>query len=63
MMTPQIDAATAAEDEFRRDAAWRHERVSLAAYYLAQKRDFAPGHETEDWSLAESKTDAADRCD
>jgi hypothetical protein len=61
MVTLSIDDAAPAEDEFQRDAAWRHERVALAAYYLAEKRGFEPGHETADWSLAEVKTDAIDR--
>jgi hypothetical protein len=29
------------------------QRVAEAAYYLAEKRGFAPGHEMEDWLEAE----------
>lgn len=31
----------------------RHRRIAEAAYYLAQKRGFAPGHEDDDWRAAE----------
>lgn len=30
-------------------------RISLAAYYKAQARGFAPGHELEDWLAAEAE--------
>jgi hypothetical protein len=33
----------------------RHEPVSRLAYYRAQQRGFAPGHEWEDWFAAESE--------
>jgi len=59
-MTLQIDDAGSAESEIRRDEAWRHERVAIAAYYLAASRGFEPGRETADWSLAELQTDAID---
>jgi hypothetical protein len=29
-----------------------------AAYYIAEHRGFAPGHELEDWLLAEKQIDA-----
>jgi len=48
------------QGEILRDAAWRHERVSVAAYYLAQRRCFVSGSEAADWRLAESQTDAVD---
>jgi hypothetical protein len=61
MNTQSIDAQAAlAEPSLRRDDAWRHERVATAAYYLAANRGFEPGHEAEDWSLAELQTDAID---
>jgi hypothetical protein len=59
-MTSPLDGAAPAQSELRRDAAWRRERVATAAYYLAAKRGFAPGHEVDDWSLAELQTDAID---
>ena len=33
----------------------RRELVAVAAYYLAERRNFEPGHETEDWLAAESQ--------
>jgi Protein of unknown function (DUF2934) len=32
----------------------RHELIAIAAYHLAEGRNFEPGHETEDWLAAES---------
>jgi hypothetical protein len=52
--------AELAEPSLRRDDAWRHKRVATTAYYLAANRSFEPGHEAEDWSLAELQTDAID---
>jgi hypothetical protein len=31
----------------------RRELVEITAYYLAERRDFEPGHELEDWIAAE----------
>jgi hypothetical protein len=31
--------------------------IAEAAYYLAEKRGFVPGHELEDWRDAESRID------
>jgi hypothetical protein len=33
----------------------RHELIAVAAYHLAERRNFEPGHETEDWLMAESQ--------
>jgi len=33
--------------------------IAQAAYYLAEHRGFEPGHDLEDWLLAESQIDAA----
>ena len=33
----------------------RRELIATAAYYLAEKRNFEPGHEAEDWMAAESQ--------
>jgi hypothetical protein len=33
----------------------QRELVAVAAYYLAERRHFKPGHETEDWLAAESQ--------
>ncbi len=32
--------------------------IAEAAYFRAEKRGFAPGHDTEDWLLAEAEVDA-----
>ena len=36
-------------------AAARREMIETAAYFLAQKRGFEPGHELEDWFAAENE--------
>jgi hypothetical protein len=41
----------------RSDAKQRHHRISEAAYYRAQKRDFQPGGEQHDWLEAENEID------
>jgi hypothetical protein len=33
--------------------------IATAAYYRAESRGFAPGHETEDWLAAEREIDGA----
>jgi hypothetical protein len=40
-------------DPERRDAL-----IAEAAYFRAQRRGFAPGHEGEDWLAAEAEVDA-----
>ena len=42
----------------RSDAEQRHHRISEAAYYRAQKRNFQPGDEQADWLEAEREIDA-----
>jgi DUF2934 family protein len=32
-----------------------HHMVAVAAYYLAERRNFEPGHELEDWLTAETQ--------
>jgi len=39
--------------------AGRHRRIQEAAYFLAEKRYFAPGHELDDWFEAERQVDQA----
>jgi hypothetical protein len=36
----------------------REQMIAQAAYYRAQKRNFAPGHELEDWLEAEAELKA-----
>ena len=40
-----------ASDDERRDM------IARAAYYRAERRNFAPGHELEDWVAAEAEVD------
>ena len=37
----------------------RRELIAQAAYFRAQRRAFAPGHEKEDWVAAELEVDKA----
>lgn len=37
----------------------RHAMIAEAAYYLGLQRKFEPGHEVEDWLLAEREVDGA----
>lgn len=41
----------------------RKPMVAEAAYYLAEKRGFAPGRELEDWLQAEDAIEALTRAD
>lgn len=36
----------------------RHAMIAVAAYYLAERRGFAPGGAEDDWRLAERTIDA-----
>jgi hypothetical protein len=40
-------------------SADRLKRIAEAAYRRAQQRNFAPGHDLEDWLEAEKEVDAA----
>jgi hypothetical protein len=37
------------------DGTAHHEAIAKAAYFLAQARGFEPGHELDDWLLAEQQ--------
>lgn len=37
----------------------RHAMICEAAYFLAERRSFCPGHELEDWLVAESDVERA----
>jgi hypothetical protein len=39
------------------DPELRHEMIATAAYLIAEQRGFVPGHEEEDWYLAEAAVD------
>ena len=36
----------------------RHEMIAMAAYYLAERRDFSDGNAMEDWLEAEAEIDS-----
>jgi len=36
----------------------RHLRIAQAAYYIAERRGFAPGNELEDWLQAEAEVES-----
>jgi len=55
-----VETVGSSRGELLRDAAWRHQRVAVAAYYYAKGRGFEPGGEGEDWRLAETQIDATD---
>lgn len=38
--------------------AERRDAIAVAAYFLAERRGFEPGHELEDWCAAETQVDA-----
>ena len=37
-----------------------HHRIQVAAYFRAERRGFAPGHELDDWLAAEDEIEAED---
>ena len=53
-----IAQLAAAEAEAR--AADHQAKVALAAYFIAEKRGFEPGHELEDWLAAEAEIERAE---
>ncbi len=57
--TPSSSAKARRPEPNRWTEEARHELIAIAAYYLAEKRGFAPGHEEEDWLAAEARIDAA----
>ena len=59
-LAPRIRKTDSAHLAVKRAATWRQERVATAAYFIAERRGFAPGHEDEDWRLAEAQIDASD---
>lgn len=55
--TPQAVTNTVNAFPTDRDREARRRRVAEAAYYRAQRRGFAPGHEVDDWLEAEKEVD------
>jgi hypothetical protein len=39
----------------------REVQIALAAYFIAEKRGFGPGHELDDWLAAEAEVAAAEQ--
>jgi len=39
----------------------REVQIALAAYFIAEKRGFGPGHELDDWLAAEAQVAAAEQ--
>ncbi len=35
----------------------RHQMIAVAAYYLAERREFRPGYEIDDWLTAQEEVD------
>ena len=53
------EAEQSREEGDQRVRAQAHQhRIAVAAYYRAQRRDFEPGHELEDWLEAEDEMNA-----
>jgi len=54
-------AATAANEAAVNapDEADHQVKVAMAAYFIAEKRGFEPGHELDDWLAAEAEIDTA----
>jgi hypothetical protein len=38
---------------FAREGGSEHHQIEVAAYFIAEHRGFAPGHELDDWLEAE----------
>jgi hypothetical protein len=52
----KADAATSAPEDSALD---RSRRIAEAAYFIAERRGFAPGAELDDWLQAESEISAS----
>jgi len=52
--TATDEGADAARDPHQIPEALRH-MIEEAAYFIAQQRGFAPGHEIDDWLAAEAQ--------
>jgi hypothetical protein len=60
---PQSDPGVAqlASVEVEARIAGHQVQVALAAYFIAEKRGFEPGHELDDWLAAEAQIAAAEQ--
>lgn len=46
------------DDKMKVSVGERHEMVSVAAYFIAERRGFLTGYEHDDWLAAEAEVDA-----
>jgi hypothetical protein len=66
VIAPEEADAALAEDirwtqiAHKQSAASRHDRIATVAYYMSEARGFEPGHDAEDWLLAQSQIAALD---
>jgi len=54
------DVARLAAADVEAQVADHQIKVAMAAYFIAEKRGFEPGHELEDWVAAEAETAKAE---
>ena len=54
------DVAQPAAPDAEAQVADHQIKVAMAAYFIAEKRGFEPGHELEDWVAAEAETAKAE---
>ncbi|HTT42098.1 MAG TPA: DUF2934 domain-containing protein [Steroidobacteraceae bacterium] len=55
---PAAGAAAAANAHMALTREGRRQLIAEKAYLRAERRGFAPGHDTEDWLAAEAEVDA-----
>jgi hypothetical protein len=48
------------ESAHERSAATQRERSALVAYYLSEARGFVPGHDVDDWLIAQAQIESRD---
>jgi AraC family transcriptional regulator len=66
MMAPGTADAVLSEDirwtqiAHKRSAESRNDRIATLAYSMSEARSFEPGHDVEDWLLAQAQIDALD---
>lgn len=53
-----VNVATLARAQVAAQHAVRHALIERVAYFLAERRGFAPGYELDDWLAAEAEVDA-----
>jgi hypothetical protein len=54
------DVAQPAAPDAEAQVADHQIKIAMAAYFIAEKRGFEPGHELEDWVAAEAETAKAE---